>query len=164
SSLMISPDSAQARQPNAGPPPDSGYWLVAADGGVFPFGREGGYGSTGAMHLNRAVVGAATTPDHLGYWLVASDGGIVPFRADGGGYWLVAGDGVIFPFGDAPGYGSTGAIRLLSPIVGIAATPSGHGYWLAAADSGIFPFGDAPGYGSLGGLTLARPVVSITAG
>ena len=29
-------------------------------------------------------------------------------------------------------YGSTGAIHLNQPIVGMAATPSGHGYWLVA--------------------------------
>ena len=30
---------------------------------------------------------------------------------DGRGYWLVASDGGIFTFGDAPFYGSTGAIH-----------------------------------------------------
>ena len=44
-----------------------------------------------------------------------------------GGYWLVASDGGVFTFGDANFYGSTGAIRLNKPIVGMAATPDGHG-------------------------------------
>ena len=65
----------------------------------------------------------------------------------GGGYWLVASDGGIFSFGDAQFYGSTGAIRLNQPIVGMATTPSGHGYWLVASDGGIFTFGDAQFYG-----------------
>ena len=34
-----------------------GYWLVAADGGVFSFGDASYYGSTGAMTLNRPIVG-----------------------------------------------------------------------------------------------------------
>ena len=43
------------------------------------------------------------------------------------GYWLVASDGGIFTFGDAGYFGSTGAIRLNQPIVGMAATPDGQG-------------------------------------
>ena len=49
---------------------------------------------------------------------------------DGGGYWLVGSDGGIFGFGDAAFYGSTGALRLNAPIVGMVATPDGKGYWL----------------------------------
>jgi hypothetical protein len=37
----------------------------------------------------------------------------------GQGYWLVASDGGIFAFGDAPFRGSTGALRLRQPIVGM---------------------------------------------
>ena len=50
--------------------------MVASDGGVFSFGDAAFYGSTGAIHLNQAIVGMAATPDGGGYWLVASDGGI----------------------------------------------------------------------------------------
>ena len=46
------------------PTPDHrGYWLVAADGGIFSFGDAGFYGSTGAIHLNQPIVGMAATPD-----------------------------------------------------------------------------------------------------
>jgi hypothetical protein len=38
----------------------------------------------------------------------------------GRGYWFVARDGGIFSFGDARFFGSTGAIHLAQPIVGIA--------------------------------------------
>ena len=58
-------------------------------------------------------------------------------------YWLVASDGGIFTFGDATYAGSTGAMVLNRPIVGMAATPDGQGYWLVASDGGIFSFGDA---------------------
>jgi hypothetical protein len=67
------------------------------------------------------------------------------------GYWLVASDRGVFSFGDAVFHGSTGALRLNQPIVGIAPSPSGNGYWLVAVDGGIFSFGDAPFQGSLGG-------------
>src|SRR5256885_253750 len=46
------------------------------------------------------------------------------------GYWMVASDGGIFSYGGARFFGSTGAIKLNMPIVGMAATPSGHGYRL----------------------------------
>ena len=69
---------------------------------------------------------------------------------DGGGYWLVASDGGIFAFGDAHFYGSTGALALNKPVVGMAATPDGKGYWLVASDAGIFAFGDATFLGSPG--------------
>jgi len=77
------------------------------------------------------------------------------------GYWVVGADGGIFSFGDATFYGSTGALRLNSPILGLAATPAGDGYWLVAADGGIFSFGDAQFYGSTGALKLNRPVVGM---
>jgi hypothetical protein len=62
--------------------------------------------------------------------------------------------------GDAGFYGSTGAIHLNQPIVGMAGSPDGKGYWLAAADGGIFAFGDAPYDGGLGG-TGTTDVVGI---
>jgi hypothetical protein len=39
----------------------------------------------------------------------------------GQGYWLVASDGGIFSYGDALFHGSTGAITLNKPIVGMSA-------------------------------------------
>src|SRR5258708_19085868 len=51
-----------------------GYWLVARDGGVFSSGAAVFHGSTGAIVLNRPIVGMASTPSGTGYWMVASDG------------------------------------------------------------------------------------------
>ena len=185
SSLMVSPDSGQARQSGGPVPctPGTGYRMAATDGGVFSF-CEPFYGSMGGSHLNRPIVGMASTPDGGGYWLVASDGGIFSFgdaafhgstgaihlnqpivgmaaTPDGGGYWLVASDGGIFSFGDAAFHGSTGAIHLNQPIVGMAATPDGGGYWLVASDGGIFSFGDAAFHGSTGAIHLNRPIVGM---
>jgi len=120
----------------------AGYWLVGDDGGIFSYGDAPFYGSTGAMVLNRPVVGMAATPDSKGYWLVASDGGI-------------------FAFGDATFYGSTGGTVLDRPVVDMTATPDGHGYWLAASDGGVFAFGDAAFFGSAGSLTLKGPIVGM---
>ncbi|HET9773171.1 MAG TPA: Ig-like domain-containing protein [Acidimicrobiia bacterium] len=77
------------------------------------------------------------------------------------GYWLVGTDGGIFSYGKAGFFGSTGAIKLNQPIVGMAATPDGKGYWMVASDGGIFAFGDAPFYGSMGATKLNKPIVDI---
>jgi ribosomal protein L24E len=167
-----------------------GYWLVASDGGVFSYGDAKFYGSTGAIHLNRPIVGMAATSDGKGYWLVASDGGIFTFgdakyygstgalplkqpvvgmaaTSDGKGYWLVASDGGIFTFGDAKFFGSAGALQLNKPIIGMAPTSDGQGYWLVASDGGVFTFGDAEYYGSTGGgnaKVLGMLITPATAG
>jgi peptidoglycan hydrolase-like protein with peptidoglycan-binding domain len=76
---------------------------------------------------------------------------------------LLASDGGVFSFGDAAFYGSTGAMRLNSPVVGMAATPGGHGYWLVARDGGIFSFGLARFFGSTGAMHLNAPIVGMAA-
>jgi hypothetical protein len=117
-------------QPVVGMTHDSasgGYWLVAADGGIFAFDAPF-CGSMGGNPLNRPVVGMATT-------------------RGGGGYWLVASDGGIFSFGNAAFYGSTGSIVLNRPIVEMAPDRATGGYWFVASDGGIFAFG-APFLGS----------------
>jgi hypothetical protein len=167
-------------------PPGSGYWMVAADGGVFAFGGARFAGSTGGLRLNQPVVAMAPSPTGDGYWLVARDGGVFAFgdarflgstggirlaqpvvamapTPTGNGYWLVAADGGVFAFGDARFLGSTGGTRLAQPVVGMAATPSGRGYWLVARDGGVFAFGDARFLGSTGGSRLAQPVVGMAA-
>ncbi|HEV8622873.1 MAG TPA: Calx-beta domain-containing protein [Acidimicrobiia bacterium] len=77
------------------------------------------------------------------------------------GYHLVATDGGIFSYGGAGFYGSTGALKLNQPIVGMATTPTGRGYWLVATDGGIFAFGDARFFGSTGAIRLNRPIVGM---
>ena len=74
---------------------------------------------------------------------------------------MVAADGGIFTFGDASYYGSTGAIHLNQPVVGMEATTTGAGYRFVAADGGIFNFGDALSQGSLGGQPLNEPIVAM---
>jgi hypothetical protein len=118
-----------------------GYWLVAADGGVFSQNGAPFYGSAGGTHLNAPMVGMAATPD-------------------GGGYWLVAADGGVFSYGDANFYGSAGGTHLNAPVVGMAA-PDGGGYWLVAADGGVFTYGDANFLGSMAGQPLSAPIVGM---
>jgi hypothetical protein len=162
-----------------------GYWLVASDGGVFAFGDAGFFGSTGAMVLNRPIVGMAATPSGRGYWLVASDGGIFAFgdagffdspagelktpaaavapTPTGNGYRLATSDGAVFTFGDAHSTGSAADTSLKHPLVGLEPTADGNGYWLATSDGAVLAFGDARFTGSGSSLALTQPIVGITA-
>ena len=84
-----------------------------------------------------------------------------PSTRAGTGYWMLGSDGGVFSFGAARFHGSTGAMKLNQPIVGMAATPTGGGYWLVARDGGIFAFGDAGFHGSTGAIRLNRPIVGM---
>jgi N-acetylmuramoyl-L-alanine amidase len=48
----------------------NGYWLVAADGGIFSFGDATYYGSGAATHTTASAVGMAAVPGGGGYWIV----------------------------------------------------------------------------------------------
>jgi 3D (Asp-Asp-Asp) domain-containing protein len=138
----------------AATPSGHGYWLVAADGGIFSFGDAHYLGSTGGVALNQPIVGMAATPSGHGYWLVAADGGIFTFgdahylgsaagrqngapivgitrTHDGAGYWLAASDGAVYTYGSAPFAGAVGTNPNQAPAVAVAATPSSRGYWVA---------------------------------
>ena len=122
SSLMVDPNSGQARQVGGAVSCSTapGYRLAAADGGVFSFCAPF-YGSMGGHTLNQPIVGMAATPDGKGYWLVAADGGI-------------------FTFGDAGFYGSTGTCTQRAHR-GHGRHARRQGYWLVAADGASSPSG-----------------------
>jgi hypothetical protein len=65
----------------AATPSGNGYWLVAADGGIFAYGDAVFYGSAGSIRLNEPVVGMAPFGNDAGYWLVAADGGVFTYGA-----------------------------------------------------------------------------------
>ena len=77
------------------------------------------------------------------------------------GYRMIASDGGVFTFGWGAFKGSTGDVRLASPIV--AGRSNGvNGYWFVAGDGGVFTFGDAQFFGSAAGRTTS-PVVDMAA-
>ena len=130
--------------PTPVPTGQHGYWLVGSDGGIFSFGSAMFYGSTGAMKLQRPVVGITPTASQGGYWLVASDGGIFAF-GNASYYGSIPGIGL------APA-GSANPKRLNAPIVGMVPSSDGGGYFMVAADGGVFTFGDAKFAGSCPGI------------
>jgi hypothetical protein len=89
---------------------DGGYWIATRAGQVKTSGNASsslsgpavGYYGAATARLNAPIVAIVGTPDSLGYDLVAADGGV-------------------FTFGDAASVGSTGALKLNSPVVGAAA-------------------------------------------
>jgi cell wall-associated NlpC family hydrolase len=138
SSLMVDPDSGQARQVGGVVSCSTapGYRLVAADGGVFSFCAPF-YGSMGGHTLNQPIVGMAATADGKGYWLVAADGGI-------------------FTFGDAGFYGSS-AGTTAEPIERLVPTSSGHGYWIVQQNGTETALGDASTATAPATAVLLRP-------
>jgi hypothetical protein len=160
-----------------------GYWLAAADGGVFSFGAAGFFGSMAGHKLNAPIVAIDST-GIFGYWLVGADGGVFNFgcaafygSASGlhlnapvvgigspeyGGYWLVSADGGVFSFGGTSYFGSMAGQKLSAPIVGMAATDDAQGYWLVGADGGVFAFGDARYEGSEANK-ISAPIAAIVA-
>ena len=150
---------------------------MASDGGIFSFGDAPFYGSTGAIALNKPIVGMAPPPTARATgWsppTAASSPSATPllrldrvmtstspswaWRAtpDGKGYWLVAADGGVFAFGDAGFYGSRPAARPRPGREGRLA-PVGQGYWIEDQNGTAYPFGDAAGAPPTEGCSSTR--------
>ncbi len=128
-------------------PTGLGYWLVAADGGIFAFGDAAFLGSLGDVPLNAPVRALVPTASDRGYWMIATDGGV-------------------FAFGDAGYVGSVPAILAPGQALNQAISGMvryGGGYLVVAEDGGIFSFSDLPFLGSLGDAPPDRPVVAVAA-
>jgi hypothetical protein len=125
----------------------AGYWLVAADGGVFSYGDAQFHGSAADLTLNAPIVGVAGTRPASGYWLDGSDGGV-------------------FAFGSAPFWGASPS-RVGSVVGPVFPTPDDGGYWLLNASADVDygkGFGDVwPCWGSDASLTPQGPASGIVA-
>jgi hypothetical protein len=141
--ILLSVPAPAAQAAEAG---QAAHPHVYAGGGVIPFGDAQSVNRPPDAPLGSVIVAMAVDPAST---------------AARQGYWLASADGGVFTEGQAPFYGSLGALQLTGPIVGMAATPDGKGYWLVAMDGGIFAFGDAGFYGSMGGSPLNQPVVGM---
>ena len=94
-----------------------GYFMVAADGGVFAFGDARFAGSCPGIG-GCSGTAVAVMPD-----------------ASGNGYWLVTNTGHVYTFGDAPFYGAPGPQSV--PVTSAVRTPTGRaiGFFLPMAPS-----------------------------
>jgi hypothetical protein len=124
-----------------------GYWELTDMGGVFGYGDAltpgaplelhtpfvGGAGIAHVPGTSRGIVVTSWDGERAVFYAdgsgcSSSSSAALPFNEPmvgialtraGCGEWLTASDGGVFTFG-APFYGSTGALRLVRPIVGIA--------------------------------------------
>ncbi len=123
-------------------PSGNGYWLLAADGGVFSFGDPLFFGSTGNLRLSAPVISMATTKT-AGYWLVAADGGV-------------------FSFG-VPYYGSLPGTGLCNLPVGtqLRSTLTGAGYTYSRPTVASTPSATRRSSAAIPGLTLGHHAVDL---
>ena len=163
---------------------DGGYFMVAADGGVFAFGDARYAGSCPGIG-GCAGSAVAVMPDNSGngYWVVTSAGNIYAFgdapylgapgsgtvtsavaSPSGNGYWVLLGNGQVFGYGDAPDLGapSSANFNALDPAAAIFPGSDGAGYWVSSALGAVFNFGNAPDDGGMAGTPLNGSIIAAT--
>ena len=163
----------------------AGYWMLGADGAIYPFGAARSFGNP-PIAPGWEAVDVEPTGSGTGYWVLADTGTIRAFGTatayggipaavlgpgevptslsatpSGHGYWVFTSRGRAVAFGDARFLGDVSAMPLNGPVLDSVATPSGLGYYMVASDGGIFAFGDARFSGSMGGKRLNAPVESL---
>lgn len=129
-----------------------GYWLTAADGGMFSFGDAEFHGSVpevlpAGTDLAAPIVG--TVPQGFGYLLVAVDGGIFNF-------------GSSQFHGSIPGLNSVQSGSVVAgggvDITAVTVTADRSGYSMLDRDGVIWPFGSvATSLGAIPSADLAIP-------
>jgi hypothetical protein len=165
-----------------------GYFLVAADGGVFTFGDAKFEGSCpGHGGCLSGVAAMMTDGTGNGYWLVTNTGDVYAFgdatdygepaaylpyatevlsaarTASGSGYWILFSDGEIYTYGDAAYLGSPfGQIEFSNPASAIFGTADGGGYWVTSFNGTVYAYGDAPNDGGMSTVHLNGQIVGAT--
>ncbi|HEY1653388.1 MAG TPA: hypothetical protein VGG09_15995 [Acidimicrobiales bacterium] len=166
---------------------DNGYFMVAADGGIFAFGDakfEGSCYDIGGCTQNGLAVAVMPDATGNGYWVVSSLGSVYGFgdapylggpppsfgsvvsavaTPDGKGYVILASNGALYGLGDAPFTGEMPAGPLSAANGGAAAVmldAQNNGGWVAYADGKVIPFGSAPYSGDASNLPLNGKIVA----
>jgi len=160
-----------------------GYFMVAADGGVFAFGDAKFEGSCpGIGACSGAAVSVMPDASGNGYWVVTATGHVYTFgdaayfgapgpqstpitsavrTSDGNGYWVLIANGTIDGFGDAANFGDpvneTGGP---DPATAIFTTADGGGYWVSSATGEVYAYGDAPNDGGMTGTHLNGSIIA----
>ncbi len=126
-------------------PDGRGYWIVTANGSVYPKGDARFYGSPGR--------GPLPGPAHRIIAIVATN--------NGRGYWLCDASGVVRAYGDAPRLPSLARGKTRDRIVGFTVEPNERGAWVVTDKGVIWRLGAVRNYGGLGRLHLTNPIVTI---
>lgn len=149
-----------------------GYWVVASDGSVSPFGSAPDFGPAPGD-----TVAVAPLASGVGYFTTNRSGAVAAFGAarlpttavtprrvsphivaiaasrTGAGYWLLDADGTLTAAGDAGDFGTASDSALhatpADPAVGLAMTPWGDGGWIVTASGRVAAFGAAHDHGGL---------------
>ncbi|MDQ1517269.1 MAG: hypothetical protein QOE80_3099 [Actinomycetota bacterium] len=135
----------------------SGYWLLGANGAVYPFGDAAPYGDASAA--------LATPAPTAGSPAAAGRAVDVEPTPSGRGYWVLDNRGRVHPFGDAGHFGDAVPTRLAAgeEPASLSATPSGAGYWVFTNRGRALAFGDAAFLGDTTGTALNGPVLDSVA-
>ncbi len=158
--LLIAPLPAGAA------PPPPGYWLGAADGGVFAF-HAPFYGS-GALHPG-APGPCSFTPQSPSPLNAALGCDALAATPSGSGYWLLnVSRFPPHPFGQAaqfggPGTGCTSLNGAQGLWTGLASSTTGAGIWVVSSNGAVAGCGDAVPLGGVTSLALNGPVVGMAA-
>ncbi|MGH9078772.1 MAG: hypothetical protein ACRDYE_01600 [Acidimicrobiales bacterium] len=159
--LLVAPLPA-----SAGPAPP-GYWLGAADGGVFAFNAPF-YGS-GALHPG-APGPCSFTPQSASTLNAGLGCAVLVATPGGNGYWLLnVSSFPPHPFGQATMFGSafgTGCTSLNGAQglwTGMASSATGAGIWAVSSNGGVIGCGDAVPFGGVTSLALNGSVVGMAA-
>jgi hypothetical protein len=144
--------------PNAG----SGYWMLGADGTVYPFGSArlcpdslGRSRLEVSLDLGHSATAIVPMPDGLGYWALDSGGFVDAFECES------------MPPSDVVKYEGTNVFtnRLVDGErpVAMSALPDGSGYWVFTDHGRVIPFGHAHSYGDMSNVHLNGPIVGAVA-
>jgi hypothetical protein len=179
-----SPDRLNAPIVGMVPSADGGgYFMVAADGGVFAFGDAKFAGSCpGIGGCSGSAVAVLPDASGNGYWLVTATGNVYAFgdavnygapgpqsvpvtsavrTPDGRGYWILYSNGSVAAFGDAANLGGpVGFVGGANPATTIFTTSDGNGYWVASANGSVYNYGDAPNDGGMAGQHLNGSIIA----
>jgi hypothetical protein len=134
----------------------NGYYLVAADGGVFAFGDAQFAGSFGDAVVSAPVVSLSALPSGDGYYMLDRAGDIYRFgkaefrflnmsngrrgsaaftdiqvTPSGLGYWVLDAAGNVEAYGDAARAQPEFSLGPGERTVGLTPTPDGQGFWVS---------------------------------
>jgi hypothetical protein len=101
----------------AATPDGKGYWLVAADGGVFTYGDAGFYGSGAGSALSGRAVGLMVSEGGDGYSIATSGGGVYSY-GDAGFYGSAVAPARIALYGDSLGMQAAQAFSFMASQLG----------------------------------------------